>query len=130
MRVVAVLVAVAFVALGVYYYSLRRMPTTDAGTAPTQAVSLTGVRADLLQIAQAERANAALSSRCASLSELISSGSLSMSRPERDGYSYTIECSGPADFVVTARHARAAADSPIRYPTLAVDQSMQIRELQ
>jgi len=104
------------------------MPTTDVGTAPTQAISLTGVRTDLLQIAQAERGYIAQNGHCASLDELTSSNSLSMSRPERDGYSYSVECSG-GDFSVTARHAPAAAGSPIRYPTLAIDQSMQVREV-
>jgi hypothetical protein len=124
---VAILVACA-VAFGVYEYSLKRMPVTDQGTAPTQAISLTGVRGDLLQIAQAERGYIALNGHCAALDELISSNSLSMSRPEREGYAYSMECSG-GDFTVTARHAPAAAGSPIRYPTLAIDQSMQVREV-
>ena len=51
-----------------------------------------------------------------------------MSRPERDGYTYSIECSG-GDFSVTARHAPAPAGSPIRYPTLAIDPSMQVHEV-
>ncbi len=128
MRALVGLVVVAGLILGFYAYSLKKLPTTDSGTAPTQAISLTGVRSDLLSIANAERGNVALNSQCASLNDLISSGSLSMSRPERDGYSYTVECSGP-DFSVTARHAPAPAGSPIRYPTLAIDQSMQIHEL-
>jgi hypothetical protein len=124
---VGILVACALL-FGVYEYYLKKMPTTDVGTAPTQAISLTGVRADLLQIAQAERGYIAQNGRCASLDELTSSNSLSMSRPERDGYSYSVECSG-GDFSVTARHAPAAAGSPIRYPTLAIDQNMQVREV-
>jgi hypothetical protein len=124
---VGILVACALL-FGVYEYYLKKMPTTDEGTTPTQAISLTGVRADLLQIAQAERAYIAQNGHCASLDELTSSNSLSMSRPERDGYSYSIECSG-GDFSVTARHAPAAAGSPIRYPTLAIDQGMQVHEV-
>lgn len=124
---VAILVACA-VAFGVYEYSLKRMPVTDQGTAPTQAISLTGVRGDLLQIAQAERGYIALNGHCATLDELISSNSLSMSRPEREGYTYSTECSG-GDFTVTARHAPAAEGSPIRYPMLAIDQNMQVREV-
>lgn len=57
-----VLVGAAF---AIYYYSVKQMPSYDPGTAPTQAISLTGVRADLLQIAQAERANVALNGQCA-----------------------------------------------------------------
>jgi hypothetical protein len=124
---VAILVACALL-FGVYQYYFKKMPTTDEGTAPTQAISLTGVRGDLLQIAQAERGNIALNGHCASLDELISSNTLAMSRPERDGYSYSIECSG-GEFSVTARHSAAPAGSPIRYPTLAIDQSMQVHEV-
>jgi hypothetical protein len=128
MRALVGLVVVAGVLLGFYVYSLKKLPTTDPGTAPTQAISLTGVRSDLLSIANAERGNVALNSQCVSLNDLISGGALSMSRPERDGYSYSVECSGP-DFTVTARHPPAPAGSPIRYPTLTIDQSMQVREL-
>jgi len=104
------------------------MPVTDEGTAPTQAISLTGVRSDLLQIAQAERIYIASNGHCASLDELISSNSLSMTRTERDGYSYTVECSG-GDFTAAARHPPAPAGSPIRYPNLAIDAMMQVHEI-
>jgi hypothetical protein len=104
------------------------MPSTDEGTAPTQAISLTGVRSDLLQIAQAERAYVALNGHCATLEELTSSSSLALARPDRDGYSYSIECSG-GEFSGTARHAPAPAGSPIRFPTLTIDQSVQVREV-
>lgn len=128
MRVLIGLLVTAALTLGVYYFFLRKMPTSDEGTAATQAISLTGVRSDLLQIAQAERGYIALNGHCASLDELISSNSLTMSRLERDGYSYASECSG-GDFSVTARHAPALAGSGIRYPTLSIDQTMQIREV-
>ncbi len=104
------------------------MPTTDNGTAATQAISLTGVRADLLQIAQAERVYIATNGQCASLDELISSSSLSITRTERDGYSYTVECSS-ASFTATARHLPAPAGSPIRYPNLTVNSSLEVHEI-
>ena len=118
-------VALAF---GVYESYLKKMPTTDEGTAPTQAISLTGVRSDLLQIAQAERGNIALNSKCASLDELISSGALTVSRKERDGYTYEVSCSG-SDFQVIAEHPAAAEGSGIRFPKLAIDSTMQIQEI-
>jgi hypothetical protein len=124
---VAILVAAALV-FGIYHFYFKKMPVTDEGTAPTQAISLTGVRADLIQIAQSEAGYIALNGHCAPMDELISSKSLALSQPERHGYSYSIECSG-GEFSVTARHAPAAAGSPIRYPTLAIDQSMQVREV-
>jgi len=112
----------------VYHFYLKSMPATDNGTAPTQAISLTGVRSDLLQIAQAERGYIATNGHCASLNELISSDSISMTRTERDGYSYTVECSG-GEFTASARHLPAPAGSPIRYPNLALDSSMQVHEI-
>jgi hypothetical protein len=51
-----------------------------------------------------------------------------MSRSERDGYTYSVECSS-GDFTATARHAPAPAGSPIRYPNLAIDASMQVHEI-
>ena len=130
MRALATLLAVVAVGFGVYYYfSLKKMPTTDEGTAPTQAITLTGVRSDLLQIAQAERGNIALNGKCASLDELISSGGLSMSRKERDGYTYSVSCSS-SDFQVIAEHPAALAGSGIRYPKLAIDGTMQVRDVQ
>jgi hypothetical protein len=128
MRALAAILVACALLFGVYQYYLKKMPVSDEGTAPTQAISLTGVRADLLQIAQAERGYIAMNGTCASLAELTSSNTLVMSRPERDGYSYSVECSGD-DFTVTARHVPAPAGSPIRYPTLAIDQSLQGREV-
>ena len=114
---------------GVYLLYLKRMPSTDPGTVSTQAISLTGVRADLLLIAQAERLNITNNSRCDSLDDLISSNAVSMRRPERDGYTYAVNCSG-TDFSVVASHAPAPAGSAFRYPTLAIDQTMQVHEVQ
>jgi len=128
MRALAGVVVAAALLFGVYEYYLKQMPTSDPGTAPTQAISLTGVRNDLLQIAQAERGWVAMNGKCASMDELTSSQALAMSRPDRDGYSYSIACSG-ADFSVTARHPAAPAGSPIRYPTLAVDANMHIQDV-
>jgi hypothetical protein len=128
MRVLVSLLVTAALVFAIYHYYFKQMPTTDEGTATTQAISLTGVRSDLLQIAQAERGYIAMNGHCATLNELVSGNSLAMSRSERDGYSYSLECSG-GDFTVTARHAPAPAGSPIRYPNLAMDATMQVREV-
>lgn len=123
------LLVFAAVAFGIYYFAMKRITTTDQGTAPTQAISLTGVRSDLLQIAQAERGEIALNSKCVSLDQLVSSGAINMARRERDGYTYDIQCSG-TNFQVVADHVPAPEGSPIRYPKLAIDSTMQIQEVQ
>ena len=128
MRVLALLVVSSALLLGAYVFYLKKLPTTDSGTTTTQAISLTGVRSDLLQIAQAERAYVASNGSCAALPDLISSNILAMTRTERDGYGYSVECSN-AEFNAVARHAPAPAGSPIRYPNLAVDQNMQVHEV-
>jgi hypothetical protein len=128
MRGLAVILVAAAVLFGVYHYYFKKMPTTDEGTAPTQAISLTGVRSDLLQIAQAERGYIALNGHCASLDQLISTNSLSVPRTGRDGYTYAVECSG-GEFTASARHLPAPEGSPIRYPNLAIDARMQINEI-
>jgi hypothetical protein len=128
MRVLAMLLVFSAWLLGAYVFYLKKLPTTDSGTASTQAVTLTGVRSDLLQIAQAERANVASHGSCASLPDLVSSNMLAMTRTERDGYRYSVECSS-AEFNAVARHAPAPVGSPIRYPNLAVDQNMQVHEV-
>jgi hypothetical protein len=128
MRALAGLLVAAALAFGVYYFYMKKMPRTEEGTAPTQAISLTGVRSDLLQIAQAERADMALNSKCVPLDELISSGSLAVSRRERDGYTYTVNCTG-SDFEVVAENPAAATGTEIRYPKLVIDATMQVREV-
>src|SRR5258706_14991889 len=125
---VSLLVTVGFL-WGVYLLYLKKIPTAAEGTVSTQAVSITGVRMDLLQIAKAERSSIGVDGHCMTMDELLASGAMSMSRPERDGYSYSIECSGN-DFTATAHPLAAPEGSTIRYPNLAVDQSMQVREVQ
>ena len=128
MRALAMVLVAAAILYGVYEVYLKRMSTTDAGTAPTQAISLTGVRSDLLQIAQAERSNVALNGKCASLDELISSGAITMNKRERDGYTYQLNCTG-SDFQVIAEHPPAPQGSGIRFPKLAIDATLQVREI-
>lgn len=127
MRAFAGLLVAALLFCGIYYYYVQRLPSTDTGTTATQAISLIGVRTDLMQIARAERNYLAQNGRCVSLDDLVSSGSLNMTRPERDGYTYSIDCAG-AGFTVSAHHAPAPAGSPVRYPNLAIDQTMQVHE--
>jgi hypothetical protein len=128
MRLLALLLVLSALLYGAYVFYLKKLPASDGVTAFTQEISLRGVRSDLLQIAQAERANIASNGGCLSMPDLISSDMLEMSRTERDGYSYSVECSG-LEFRAVARHAPAAAGSRLRYPDLAVDQNMLVYEV-
>ncbi len=127
MRALASVLVAALILGGIYYAHLRKMPTAAEGTAATQSISLVGVQNDLLQIARAERAYIVEHDGCGSLQELLSSGALSMARTERDGYTYTVDCSA-ANFTVRAQHPPAPEGSSIRFPGFAVDQTLQVRE--
>src|ERR1700719_3653648 len=87
---VSLLVSVGFL-WGVYILYLKRIPTVAEGTVALPAVSLTGVKMDLLQIAEAERNSIGVDGHCMTMEELLPSGSMSLSRTERDGYSYSVE---------------------------------------
>ena len=116
----------ATLVFGLYYMYLLNRSMSASGSRPTENITLSGVRTDLMQIGQGERAYIALNGKCASLDELISSNSLTMTRSERDGYSYSVDCAG-TDFTVTARHPEPPAGSP-RYLTLALDSTLQVHE--
>ena len=45
MKALATILVAAAVAYAVFDYYFQKMPTTNEGTAPTQAITLTGVRA-------------------------------------------------------------------------------------
>jgi hypothetical protein len=128
-KFLALLVAAAIIGGACFFY-FKKMPVTDTGTAPTQAISLTGVRMDLTQIAQAERTLVASNGHCANLDELSSSGTMNLARTGRDGYTYEVHCGEGNNFLVVAKHAPAPTDSPIRFPLLTIDQNMQVSEAQ
>jgi hypothetical protein len=130
MRSLVYLLVVVAVGFFIYQYSLKKLPTSDVGTTATQEITLTGVRADLLQIARAERSYIVLNSKCSSVEELIASDSLRMVEPGRGGYKYEVTCLEGAEFRVVARHPPAPEGSSIRYPALAIDSSMQLGEIQ
>ncbi len=128
MRALLSLLIVAAIVLGGYYFYLKHMQPDGAGSNPMEAVSLTGVQNDLLAIAQAERAYLAQNGSYASLEELIRSGSLTMSRSGRDGYTYSVEITA-GGFHVTARYnAPPGKTSGPGHPTIIVDQTLQVQQ--
>jgi hypothetical protein len=128
MRMIGMLFA-ALIAVGIYYYYMKQA-APGQGMVATQAITTTGVEMDLNAIAQAERNYFAQNGSYADLDQLTSSGSLTMARSGRDGYTYSIETSGNG-FTVTARRAAAPPTNgvaPLHYPALSIDQNMQIHK--
>ena len=116
----------AALAIGYFVYRAyvgQTLPKSEGGGSPIQAISATGVKNDLIAIAQAQRSYFAEHGSYASLDTLASSGALTMTRTERDGYTYSAEASG-SGFIVTARYSGPIAPPP---PAYSIDQSMEVR---
>jgi len=126
MRALLALILAVVIGFLVYKFYFTQVQPAGQGTVITQSISLTGVKNDLNAIAQAERLHLAQHGSYATMDEMVAKGTLQMAKPGRDGYVYTIETSG-SGFTVTARHPAGTGD--IRWPTLVVDQTMEIREL-
>jgi len=129
MRSLISVLLVAAISLGSYFFFLKRAAPGD-GTVATQAITTTGVQMDLTAIAQAERTYFATHGSYASIDQLVSDGALTMSQTTRDGYTYGVDAAS-SSFMVTARHAPVGPINgvvPPHYPTLSIDQSMQIHQ--
>ncbi len=110
--------------IGLYFYAHQAQSSSAALGAnnPKAAVNITGVRTDLMTIAQAERGYFALEGKYASLDELISSKSLTISR-ERPPYSYEVETSSSSFRVVAVRSG--GDDGSGTAAQMSVDENMQ-----
>ena len=116
------LLVVALISVMIYKYYFSQIQPAGSGT-PTQTINVVGVKNDLLAIAQAERNyQVEHNSYASSLDELFSSGAMTLAKPGRDGYTYSVETSGES-FRVTARCSAATTQACTNY---AVDQTMDV----
>jgi competence protein ComGC len=115
------LLVVALIALLVYKFYFSKSAATGTGT-PIQTIDVVGVKGDLLGIAQAERAYQAEHGSYTSLEELTSSGSLTLTKSGRDGYTYEVQSSA-SEFHVIAHCPTATLPGCTNY---SVDQSMEV----
>ena len=126
MRGIVGLVAALVIGFLVYRaYLTQTLPKEEGGGSPIQAISTTGVKNDLIAIAQAERAYLAEHGSYASLDELTSSGALTMKRSSRDGYSYSIDTQA-GGFTVTARYSGPISPPPSSF---VIDQTMEVHRV-
>lgn len=121
-RVFGFLGTVIVMAIGMYIYSVQlRGVSTHGGEAnPEGVANITGVKNDLISIANAERGYMAAQGRYASLDELISGNYITIQR-ERPPYTYEAETTS-AGFHVTA--TRTSKGAPAQ---LWIDETMQVR---
>ena len=110
---------VVVVAIGGYIYT-RQAETVTAGLAPATQIDITGVRNDLMAIANAERRYWATNSKYASLDELRTNGDIHI--PTRGNYTYSAEGS-EMGFKIVAVYTGPDPKAPKH---ITVDQSMAV----
>src|ERR1700680_3315037 len=95
MRGLIGILIVAVIGVVVYrLYLWQGQQAAGGGTTPVQTISAAGAQNDLLAIAQAERVYYTEHGSYVSLDDLVSSGSLSMGKPARAGFTYSVETTG------------------------------------
>ena len=113
---------ICVLAAGAYLYTRQIESATSAdGAAPTTTIDVTGVRNDLLALANAERQYWASNAKYASLGELQSNGGIHV--PARANVSYSAE-TGDSSFKITAIYSGTDPKAP---KTIAIDETMSIR---
>ena len=127
-RILGLVGLVAALAVGMYIYS-RQMQSTSpaAGTNnPKAAVNITGVRTDLIAIAQAEQRYLASEGKYASLDDLISSQSIAIKK-QRVPYTYEVQTSDSGFRVIAMRSSDDGSGAPAQ---LSVDENMEFKTSQ
>jgi hypothetical protein len=121
-RVFGFLSLVIVLGVGMYIYS-RQIQSSSAPAGannPKAAINITGVKADLISIASAERRYYASEGKYASFDELISSNYITVAR-QRPPYTYEVQTSSSGFRVVATRSGDNASGTPAQ---LSVDENM------
>ncbi len=124
-KVGGLLGVVIALAIGYYIFKTQVQNMPDGGAPPKETIDVVGVKNDLLAIAQAERMYLASHGSYATLDQLQQDGSLAFATTNRRGYSYTASVDDGQHFTITAAPADPAKSG---WPTLAIDESMQITQ--
>jgi len=109
---------VIVVAVGGYFYTSQLKKVAATGGVPTTVVSVTGVRNDLLSMANAQKRYLATHPTYASLDELRADGDIHI--PSRPDFVYAIDADN-SHFTITATYTGPDKKAPRR---LRVDDSM------
>jgi Tfp pilus assembly protein PilE len=124
-RIFGFLSLVIVMGIGMYIYSKQATSSSAAAGAnnPQAAVNITGVRSDLMSIAQAERRYFASEGKYASFDDLVSANFITVSR-QRPPYSYEVQTSSSGFHVVATRSGANISGTPAQ---LSVDENMEFQ---
>ena len=118
---IGVLIAAA---IGFYLYTQQAQPASQGTANPRQTIDVTGVKNDLVTLANAERRYFATEGRYATIDELRSHGDISMPTNGRGPFTYSAEVSDTGFRIVATYTGPPSPDAP---QTLSIDESIQIR---
>ena len=112
-------------AAGMYIYSKQVQSTSvvPGANSPKAAINITGVRTDLMAIAQAERRYLASEGKYASFDELITNNYITIAR-QRPPYIYEVETSSSGFRVIATRSVDDGSGTPAQ---LSVDENMEFQ---
>lgn len=121
-RIFGFLSIVIVLGVGMYIYSKQVQSSSAPAGAnnPKAAINITGVKADLISIASAERRYYASEGKYASFDELISSNYITVAR-QRPPYTYEIQSTSSGFRVVATRSGDNSSGTPAQ---LSVDENM------
>ena len=127
-RIFGFLSVVIVMGVGMYIYTKQMQSTSAAAGAnsPKGAITITGVRSDLISIASAERRYMASEGKYASFDELISSNYITVAR-QRPPYTYDVQTSSNGFRVVATRSGDDTSGSPAQ---VSVDENMEFQTSQ
>jgi Tfp pilus assembly protein PilE len=126
--VLGLLSIVIVMAIGMYIYSKQAQSSSALAGAnnPKAAINITGVKADLVSIASAERRYFASEGKYASFEELISTNSITVAR-QRPPYTYDVQTSSGGFRVVATRSGDDTSGTPAQ---LSVDENLEFQTSQ
>ncbi len=114
-------------AVGMYVYS-RQVQSSSAAAGvdnPKAAINVTGVKSDLIGIAQAERRYFATESKYASIDELVSNNYIAVRN--RPPYTYEVQTSDSGFRVIATRLGEDKSGAPSQ---MSVDDNMNFETVQ
>ena len=112
-------------AIGLFIYKAEFTQGPAGGAPPAQTIDVTGVKNELLALAQEERLYMASNGSYADLDQLQKDGSTTIADGARRGYSFAVTVDDGRHFKITASPSDPAKQG---LPTLAIDDTMQISQ--
>jgi Tfp pilus assembly protein PilE len=106
-----------------YLYSRQMQNTPGVASNPQVTINLTGVKTDLMSIAQAERRYFASENKYASFDELISTNFITVAR-QRPPYTYAVEITSGGFRVIATRSGAEPSGTPAQ---ISVDENMEFQ---